>query len=247
VNGQPSLSLRVTAKLPVKITRNKSHRPLASVSFDDFPKSAWEVGGRILDQYDAKATYYAVGDFCGRTVDGVRQYDPEDIRGLVACGHELGSHTYRHTSVITATNQALIQEEEDNKAFFNSILGDYHLSTFAYPFGDISPRTKRLYSKLFPLSRGIRRGLNGKWFDLAQVKAIPLEAREWDPAVIEDWVLKAKATNAWLCLFTHDVSDNPTPWGATPEMLKHALSTIRRCGIEIHTVKAAMALTQFEE
>ena len=76
MNGQPSLSLRVTAKLPVKITRNKSHRPLASVSFDDFPKSAWEVGGRILDQYDAKATYYAVGDFCGRTVDGVRQYDP---------------------------------------------------------------------------------------------------------------------------------------------------------------------------
>ena len=242
-----SLNLRITAKIPVKITNNKSNRPLASISFDDFPKSAWEVGGKILDRYDAKATYYAVGDFCGKSVDGVRQYDPEDIRELVASGHELGSHTYRHTSVFTASNRALIQEEEDNKLFFNRILGDYHLSTFAYPFGDISPRTKRLYSELYPLSRGIRRGLNGKWFDLAQVKAIPLEARQWDPGVIEDWILKAKATKAWICLFTHDVSDDPSPWGATPEMLEHALSTIRRCDIEIHTVKAAMALTQFGE
>ena len=242
-----SLNLKITAHLPVKIVKNKANRPLASISFDDFAKSAWQVGGKILDKYGVKGTYYAVGGFCGKVAEGVQQYDEDDLRELVAQGHELGSHTNKHTSVYTVSDAALRKEEADNKAFFNEVLGDYQVSTFAYPFGDISPRTKKLYSELYPLARGIRQGLNGKWFDMAQLKAVPIEARLWTPEFIENWVRHAKETNSWLCLFTHDICENPTPWGATPEMLDHAMAMLKKYEIEVHTVKAAMALTQFDE
>jgi peptidoglycan/xylan/chitin deacetylase (PgdA/CDA1 family) len=242
-----SLNLKITARIPVKMVKNKATRPLASISFDDFPKSAWQVGGKILDKYGVKGTYYAVGDFCSKVAEGVQQYDADDIRELVAQGHELGSHTYKHTSVFTVSNAALRKEEADNQAFFNEILGDYRLSTFAYPFGDISPRTKKLYSELYPLSRGIRHGVNGKWFDMAQLKAVPIESRLWNPEFIENWVREASEKNAYLCLFTPDISDNPTPWGATPQMLDHALEMLKKYEIEVLTVKAAMAVTQFGE
>lgn len=242
-----SINLKITARLPVKMVKNKAGRGIASISFDDFPKSAWQVGGKILDKYGYKGTYYAVGDFCGKTAENVVQYDAEDAKELVSQGHEIGSHTYFHSSVYTICNEELIKQEKANQEFFDNLLGDYKLSTFAYPFGDISLRTKRLYSKLYPLARGIRSGLNGEWFDLAQVSAVPLEYRLWDKDKIENWVKRAKDENAWLCFFTHDISENPTPWGATPEMLEHAVDMLDKYNLEVLTMKAALAATQFAE
>ena len=62
-------------RLPVKWVRSHLDRPVASISFDDFPRSAWTVGGPILARRQALATYYAGGDFCGRNVDGIDYFD----------------------------------------------------------------------------------------------------------------------------------------------------------------------------
>lgn len=234
------LNAFATRHLPVKPARLKCERPLVSFTFDDFPKSAWVNGGPVLERFDAKATYYAVGDFCGRTVEDVEQYDEADLKAVHAAGHEIGCHTFRHGHGPEVSSADLRQEIADNAAFLSERLGETPVS-FAYPYGDISPRTKALFGRTFASSRGIRPGVNGPISDLAQLRAYPLELRSSTEAMVEHWVEAARASKGWLIFFGHDVSDDPTPYGCTPAMLAHALGCVRKAGIDILTVRDALA------
>jgi hypothetical protein len=77
--------------------------------------------------------------------------------------------------------------------------------------------------------------------DLAQLKSVGLERRRWSEARVERFVAKAKAANGWLTFYTHDVSDDPTPYGCTPAMLEHALETLQAAEIPVLTIKQALA------
>ena len=119
-------------------------------------------------------------------------------------------------------------------------------SSFAYPFGDVSPRTKTLAARAFPVARGIRPGVNEGLVDLAELKAVPLERRSWSAAEVEHWIAQAKAGAGWIVFFTHDVAHEPSPYGCTPAMLEHALDALEAAaGIEILPVKSALARVVF--
>jgi peptidoglycan/xylan/chitin deacetylase (PgdA/CDA1 family) len=235
-----------TRNTPVKLIRSRLDAPVASISFDDFPKSAWSEGGPILERHGARATYYAAGRFCGETEDGIEYYTPADLLQIRDAGHEVGCHTYSHQYGTGVPSKLLGADTDRNQSFISSLLGDYPLSSFAYPYGDVSPRTKRLFSRRFPTSRGIRRGVNAGLIDLAQLKAIGLEHKAWNPAVIEKAVAEAVRRNGWIIFFTHDISQTPSPYGATPEMLDHALACVRSAGIGILPVKHALARVAFQ-
>jgi peptidoglycan/xylan/chitin deacetylase (PgdA/CDA1 family) len=239
-----AINRRVTANIAVSPVRNRSVAPLASLTFDDFPRSAWLEGGPILRRHRVKATYYAVGGWVGRTVEGVEQYTVEDLKAVAADGHEIASHSYSHHMVHQVANDRLRADEADNAAFFETHLGPGKVDAFAYPYGEISPRTKRLYARLYASNRGILEGVNGPTFDLAQLKAYGIERKNWSEARIEAAVKEAVERNAWVIFFTHDVSDDPTPYGATPQMLEHALETLKKAGVETLTVRDALARTQ---
>jgi peptidoglycan/xylan/chitin deacetylase (PgdA/CDA1 family) len=234
-----------TRQLPVKLIRSRLDRPVASITFDDFPKSAWTAGGPILESHRAKATYYVTGRLCGRFEEGQAYYSAEDLTAIRDDGHEIGCHTYSHDYGSGVASPALYADVARNQAFVREILGDYPLSSFAYPYGDVSPRTKILFSQRFPTSRGIRRGVNAGLIDLAQLKAVGLENQAWSPAVIERAVEAAVRRKGWIIFFTHDVSDRPSRFGATPEMLDHALTCVRAAGIDILPIKHALARTVF--
>jgi peptidoglycan/xylan/chitin deacetylase (PgdA/CDA1 family) len=234
-----------TRNLPVKLIRSHLQGPVASISFDDFPRSAWIEGGRILQRYNAKATYYASGRFCGQVEDGLEYFTADDLRQVRDAGHEIGCHTFSHRHVGGLNSAALHADATRNQAFVSEILGDYRLSSFAYPYGDVSPRTKLLFSRRFSSSRGIRRGINADAIDLALLKAVALEHRSWDPETVETAVQVAVRRRGWIVFFTHDVSDNPSLYGATPDMLDHALSCLRAADIDILPVKHALARTVF--
>ena len=65
--------------LAVRPARLAGHRPVASITFDDFPKNAWTLGGPVLARHGVRGTYYTAGGFCGRTVDGTVFYDGDDL------------------------------------------------------------------------------------------------------------------------------------------------------------------------
>jgi peptidoglycan/xylan/chitin deacetylase (PgdA/CDA1 family) len=220
-------------------------RPVASITFDDFPRSAWTRGGEILAQRDVRATYYVSGGFDGRTEEGRELFQAQDLVEIAAAGHEIGCHSFSHDPGPTIGSDALMDDVDRNAAFVQDILGDYVLSSFAYPYGEASPRTKRLYGNRFATSRGIRKGVNRGLIDLSQLKAVGIERWWWTPGYIESMVEAARRDKGWLILFTHDISVEPTPYGATPEMLEHALDALIAAGIEILPVKHALARTLF--
>lgn len=238
------LNRRLTAHFPVNLRRNRHNAPLASISFDDFPRSAWTEGGAILRRHGVRATYYTVGGFAGRVVEGIEQYHLEDLAAVAAAGHEIAAHTFSHRPVYALDPDAYRTDEANNAAFFETHLPGLPIEAFAYPYGEVSPRTKLRYGRSYPTCRGIRKGVNGRWFDAAQLQAVGIERISWTPRRIEEMIHKAVAEKAWIVFFTHDVTEDPAPYGATPAMLDHALATLKAAGVEILPVHEAYLKTQ---
>ena len=236
---------QITQRLPLKPVKSRLTAPVASITFDDFPRTAWTRGGPILEQRNVKATYYVTGGFSGRINEGLDHYVDSDLPEIVAAGHEIGCHTFSHEKGPTVSTESLVDDVERNAAYVQDVLGDYVMSSFAYPYGEASPRTKLLLGDRFATSRGIRKGVNKGLMDLSQLKAIGIEKWWWTSEYIQAAVDKAKAENAWVIFFTHDVGDDPSPYGATPAMLEHALDALDRAGIEMLPVKHALARAMF--
>lgn len=228
-----------------KLVRLRSDQPLASVTFDDFPRSAWTVGGPILAAHGVRATYYAAARYAGTRQDGIDYYDADDLRAVHAAGHEIGCHSHGHANGAATASEALTKDHAANAAFVRETVGDLRMSSFAYPYGELSARTKRLYGPLFATARGVQGGVNAGVVDLAQLRGEPLERRSWSPERIEARVAETVAKGGWLVLFSHDVSDDPSPYGCTPAMLEHALATLAAAGVEVLPVKHALARATF--
>jgi peptidoglycan/xylan/chitin deacetylase (PgdA/CDA1 family) len=235
-----------TRAVPVKLVRSRLDRAVASITFDDFPRSAWNKGRAILDRHGAKATFYAAGVFCDTTTDGIAYFTSKDLAEIRDAGHEVGCHTFSHLHGTGVASPSLMRDTDRNQDFIALVLGDYRLTSFAYPYGDVSPRTKLLFANRFPTSRGIRHGVNAGLIDLAQLNAIGLEKRQWNPAAVERAVAEAVRSKAWIIFFTHDIEERPSPYGATPEMLDHALDAVKRARMDILPIKHALARAIFQ-
>ena len=233
----------ITGRLPIKTATSRLEAPLASVSFDDFPRSAWTAGRPLLDKHGARASYYAAGRFCGITEDGVEYFREGDLEEIEAAGHEVGCHGFGHIHGPETSSEGLTEDFDRNAGFLEQQLGSFRASSYAYPYGDVSPRTKVLAARRYAVSRGIYSGVNAGRIDLAELLAVPIEARRWRPEKIDAAVEEAKARRGWVIFFTHDVSEDPTPFGCTPEMLDHVLG--RLAGIEVLPIKHAMARAVF--
>lgn len=102
------------AALPAQgIRQLDPNRPMVALTFDDGPYA--KVGNRIMDcaaQYNAKVTFYVVGD-------RVNTYASE-MRRMVNEGHEVGNHTMNH-KILTKIGAAEIasQIEKCNQAVQN--------------------------------------------------------------------------------------------------------------------------------
>lgn len=239
------MNRNITSRLPLKPIISRLTAPMASLTFDDFPRSAWTMAGDMLARRGVKATYYVSGSFCARTLEGTDYFTETDLIDVAAAGHEIGSHSFDHARGPATMTEHLIDDAERNAAFVEDVLGDYVMTSFAYPYGEASPRTKAILGARFPTCRGILRGVNQGLIDLSQLKAIGLEHGRWRPKRIESAIRRAVADRAWVIFFTHDVSENPTQFGATPAMLTHALDCLRGAGVEVLPVRNALARAAF--
>src|SRR4051812_50123421 len=69
-----------------KAARLAGHRAVASITFDDFPKNAWEVGGPVLARHGVRGTYYTAGGFFGRAGGGTGFFFEADPPPPAAAG-----------------------------------------------------------------------------------------------------------------------------------------------------------------
>jgi len=240
-----SLSDRLRAKIALKSVGGRARLPLErgalSITFDDFPKSAWTEGGAVCASHGVSATYYVCGGFEGRTIDGIRQFDAADLEALAEAGHELGCHTFDHVSALKSSPIAFQASLQRNAAYVGERVPGARLSAFAYPFGDVSLSGDRVVVRHgFSSARGIQPVLNSQTMRPRLLSAVGLEDRkrtEYDvPALVE----AAARDRGWLVLYAHDVSDRPTPFGCTPDDLDRVLTRAAAAGLRIDTVSAVM-------
>jgi len=227
-------------KLPVRPARLAGNLAVASITFDDFPKSAWRQGGPVLARHGVRGTYYTAGGFCGRIVDGTVFYDAGDLMALAAAGHEIACHGFGHQPTPTLSTADLTADADCNRAFLRPFLGGEAPVSYAFPYGRVSPRTKRFYAPRFASARGVHPGVNVGRVDLAQLNTISLEIRVWDEAVIEAAIQRVAQERGWLVLYTHDVSETPSPYGSTPAMLDWALGRVAAAGIKVLPMREAL-------
>jgi peptidoglycan/xylan/chitin deacetylase (PgdA/CDA1 family) len=235
----------VAKRAPVHAQASRLTRPIASFTFDDFPQSALETGGRILEARGVRGSYYACGELAGSNYRDVPHYSPEHLQDAVRRGHEIGCHAFEHLHFSKAGVRALRDSVKRNAEFLHKHLQDFRPVSFAYPFGDADWATKTFIAQQFPIARGVWFGTNTGRMDFSQLRATPLDMRWRHHVDIPREIHNAKAGCGWLIFFTHDVQDSPTSEGCSPDHLSRIVDNVLENGFEILPVKAAAARVRF--
>ena len=210
-----------------------------SLSFDDIPATAWTEAGPILAEHGVKATYYVCGGLAGGRNMDRDQFRVEHLQALHAAGHEVGCHTFGHTSVLRMDAAALKLSLDANAAWVGERLGGYEMTTFAYPFGDCTLSAKRTVRGRFALGRGVRDGVNAGREHRGLIKSIGLERRRLAGYDFEALMAETAASRGWLTAYAHDVSDDPTDYGCTPDDLDRVIRAAKAAGLEVLPIGAA--------
>lgn len=232
---------RAARYLDIEAVEIAPARGVFSLSFDDFPETAWTEAGPILAAHGVTATYYVCGGLESRMNMERLQFCTAHLQALHAAGHEVGCHTFGHTSVLRMDAGALRLSLDANAAWVAERLDGHRMTSFAYPFGDCTVAAKRTIRRRFDLGRGVRDGVNAGAQDRGLIKAIGLESRRLPGYDLDALMAETAASRGWLTAYGHDVSDNPTPWGCTPEDLDRVLRAARAAGLEIQPIGQAWA------
>lgn len=193
---------------------------VVSFTFDDFPKSAFAVGGDILERYGARGTYYASLKLTQSDNHVWRIFDDHDIRAAHRAGHEIACHTYTHSDLRHMARPMIRTEVRNNAAALASLIEGFLPTNFAYPYGGVSILAKHMLGSWFSSCRGIDRGINCGTVDLADLLAVPLYVADFDGADMRRLIDRTRSLAGWLIFFTHDVTRAPSPFGCKPGQLE---------------------------
>ena len=126
----------------IKLYRVKEARKSGILlSFDDYSPDTWSYYFDLFDEYDAKVTFFIIGDeptdFC---------YDAIDR------GHEIACHTASHSDLTEVTPEEFQAEAIDPLIAFQE--KGIEMTTFAYPYGAYTEETNELLLQHYKTLRG---------------------------------------------------------------------------------------------
>jgi peptidoglycan/xylan/chitin deacetylase (PgdA/CDA1 family) len=223
------------ARRPARLTDG---RPMIAFTFDDAPASAVHEGAARLEAHGARGTYFVSAGLAGRDGPMGRYATQEELMAAATAGHDLACHSFSHLDCGAATGEAIAADAERNQAVLAE-WGAAPSTSFAYPYGDVSLAAKRVLAPRYGLLRALHHGLIEDGSDLNQAPAIGIEGPDGE-AVALRWLDRAADRKAWLIVYTHDVTDTPSPWGCTPAALDRLISAARNSGFDIVTVSEGL-------
>jgi peptidoglycan/xylan/chitin deacetylase (PgdA/CDA1 family) len=216
--------------------------PVVTFSFDDFPRSAYRVGGAILNGFRVRGTFYAAYSLVGtKACSGEDLFRLEDLHDLVAEGHELASHTLHHVSGREIPRTAFVKEVLEGRAALQSIHGLPVSDNFSYPFGAVTVATKKAVGTKMLSCRSSFRGVNGPIVDLSLLRANSLYGGIDQLSLVKKLLRRAQELSGWLIFYTHDVKDHPSRYGCTPALLEAAVKAALDSSIKVMTVNEVLA------
>jgi peptidoglycan/xylan/chitin deacetylase (PgdA/CDA1 family) len=213
-----------------------NEKPVVSFCFDDFPRTAYTVGGAILEDLGVRGTYYvAMGLMNMHNHLGV-QFKLEDLDSLLADGHELASHTFSHVSCRSVPFQVFEEDVCKGRVAICDFTG-HDAINFSYPYGHVSMTAKKAIGAGMSSCRGIYGGVNGPMTDLNLLRANSLYGDVDRFAEFESLVTDNERQKGWLIFYTHDVRSHPSPFGCTPQLLERIVSLTLERGFSVLPVE----------
>jgi peptidoglycan/xylan/chitin deacetylase (PgdA/CDA1 family) len=225
-----------------KDARLVNRNPMISFTFDDFPMSACEAG-KLLKANQCNGTFYTCLNLMDASADGEIFYDRDSLLKLIEDGHEIGSHTFAHLNCKLTDTGTLSGDLAKNQEAIEKITGGYKLKNFAFPFGAHNNDSKKLAGQTYSSSRSIIPGINKGTIDLNLLKAnklynhIPIDSAR-------ELIRQNKEENGWLIFYTHDVKDQPSPYGCTLEYFRTVLEAALDSGAEVVTIQQGIQQAQ---
>ncbi len=211
----------IFSKRPVDIRTDVAH---ISFTFDDFPRSALHVGGKILMEFGLNGTYYAamgLMDSAGPTGD---LFTVKDLEVLIHQGHELGCHTHSHCDSWDTTPDVFEKAIVENRTALKRLLPAAVFQSCSYPLSNPRPGTKRRAEKYFACCRGGGQTFNTGTADLNMLKAFFIEKKRNDIDFIKSVIDQNADSRGWLIFATHDVSGTPTQFGCSPGLFEQIVA-----------------------
>jgi peptidoglycan/xylan/chitin deacetylase (PgdA/CDA1 family) len=214
--------------------------PIVSFTFDDFPCSAVDVAARMLEECNLTATFYASLGLMGQTAPTGKIFDLDRLKALQTRGHELGCHTFDHCHAWNTQPAEFEASIIRNAETLAQLIPEAVFRSHAYPIALPRPGTKRRVGKYFACCRGGRQTFNLGRVDLNNLAAFFIEKSRHNLAVIRDLLTRNAQQRGWLIFATHDVCDNPTPYGCTPAVFEAVLQATIESGAKVLPVHSAL-------
>jgi peptidoglycan/xylan/chitin deacetylase (PgdA/CDA1 family) len=217
-----------------------SPSPLISFTFDDFPRTAFSVGGAILHRHGLGGTYYASLGIMGTVGPSGPLFVLDDVTALLEQGHELGCHTFSHChawDTKPATFEASIIE---NRAVLKRLVPSAEFKSLSFPISEPRPITKQIGGRYFQCCRSGGQTLNAGKADLNQLSAFFLEQSHGRLEEVKALIDLNHEVRGWLIFATHDVFDTPSPYGCTPRFFESAVEYAQSSGARILPVAKAL-------
>lgn len=229
---------RLTQERAARPARLQFVEPILSVTFDDFPAAAADAGARVLERHGARGTFYASSKLADTDGPCGRNFSPRHVARLASLGHEIGCHTSNHADCARRDVFTSLEDLARNRDALMA-MGAASPRAHAYPYGETTRELKDGLPPRFASARGVLPGLNVGKADLAQLRAFPLFG-EGALTHLHQAMKVAAKRNAWVIVFTHDVSDEPSAWGTRTADLEALMRTAHALGFTVLPVSAAL-------
>jgi peptidoglycan/xylan/chitin deacetylase (PgdA/CDA1 family) len=216
------------------------HDPMVSFTFDDIPDTAASIAAPMIEEYGGRATFYVAGGLLNQWSGHWNGADADDIIGLHGKGHEIACHTFTHRRTTDLDADTMAEEIELNRRFLEGLDSSIRLDNFAHPYGSVSVSRKGQLAGTFRSARSILPGVNSGSIDLHFLRATPLVNQHIDADGIDRVFDETVETGGWLIFYGHDIATKPSPYGCTPQLLRHALQAAAKRKLPILTVAEAL-------
>ncbi len=208
-----------------RLVKLNTSTPVISFTFDDAPKSAYDMGGAILNSYGAKATYFVSLGLLGTETEVGTIANSDDLVSAIEHGHELGCHTFDHVDAWETPRDQYMQSVEKNGQALKKIIPGGKFRTFAYPKNGALLSVKSPLQERFICCRGGGQLPNVGTMDLNLLKSCFLDRRtKIDMQTVKKLIDYNKSQRGWLIFSTHDISDKPSIYGCTPEFFQEVVA-----------------------
>ncbi|WP_181313943.1 polysaccharide deacetylase family protein [Phreatobacter cathodiphilus] len=236
----PRLDHMIGRRIAFRTAAIHLDRPVVSITFDDFPRTADTPGARILEDHGARGTFYPASGLFGLTNSRWTVAGAETVADLHRRGHEIGLHGHAHRPANLLDPAAFAADLAANRAALRRIVPGLVRENYAYPYGQCGVRQKKRLSASVRSSRSVQPGINAGRTDLDFLKSVEISARGLTENNLDRWLDRAEAASGWLVLFTHDVSEAPSLYGTTPRVLARIVSRALERGFAVLPVAAAL-------